>query len=713
MRKFFSFIVALLLFLPYLRSQQIYFVDLNAISGQQNGTSWSNAFINLQTALSAAQHGDEIWVAKGVYYPTDSTNRSISFELKNGIRLLGGFNGTELTADQRDPLLNVTRLSGNIGDSGSIADNSYHVLRGRGLDATSVLDGFTISDGFSIGAVNSDSDSNGAGLYLVGSTELSNSHPLISNCRFEFNIAGGVGGGIFASFHDQDDPFMTENLVNPILRNCIFDSNQADVYGGAICKEGPTGDNDSFLIEDCRFTRNYVYALDGGGVFFARANQSKIIMKRCLFESNTAHGGQGGGFSLPAYEPGGYTTDLYLDSCVFKKNLAPEGGGFLYDGLSTLQPDLVLNLHIIDCLFEENDAKNANGGAYLVTIGKNGKINAQVQNSKFVKNRTNSYFTSAFLCYDKSEANVIIEKCDFLGNININDPTFYCAAFDAGGHNVNTRINNCLFANNGSAIFAGGYEDSQILTQITNCTFYQNNDQPLGKRWYPSYNQAGAIYYNNMNFYNCVIWETQTTNRLIYNTYPAVLTGFGFFFDYCSFHPMNPGGLPNASQVLGDSIFIGEYPDFVDTTANNFRLKTCSPTMNRGSNQAALDAGLVNDLDGLPRIRFTTVDLGAYETQDSCITIASKEPQSNLLSASLSPNPSLPGSPLAIEVSGVDKAEIAWILRDALGRQISSGKQHDVEKTYFSIDAPASAGIYLVEIRSGSRSIWLKFIVQS
>jgi predicted outer membrane repeat protein len=711
MRNFYILSVAFFTSLSILQGQQTYFVNLQATAGQQNGTSWPNAFIDLQAALSVADYGDEIWVASGVYYPTDTTDRSLSFELKNGVRLLGGFNATELSSDQRDPSSNITRLSANIGDLASKMDNSYHVLRGRGLDANTILDGFVISDGYSIAAEDAKSDASGAGLYLVGSSELTNSKPIISNCRFEYNEAGGTGGAIFASFQDLDDPSISENLLNPVLRNCTFDHNYARHYGGALYKEGQSGSNDSFLMEDCRFTSNYVFALDGGGIFFARANQSNIILKRCLFESNTSFGGQGAGFCLPLYGPGGYTTNFILDTCVFRKNVAPTAGGFSCDGLTLEQKDVILNLQIQGCLFEENDATNENGGAFLVTLGQNCIVNSNIQNSRFVKNRSDSFFATAFLCYDESESNVLVENCDFLGNEDFDNPSSYCAAFDAGGSNANTRINNCLFANNGSALFAGSYEQSQVLTQVTNCTFYLNGKEPFGKRWYQSYNLPGAVYYNKMNFYNCVIWETKVTNRLITNTNPNQLTGSWFFFDYCTLHPMNPAGVPNAQEVFGDSIFIGPFPDFVDTTAGDFRLKTCSPAMNRGLNQASLDAGLERDLDGNPRIRFTTVDIGAYETQDSCFTSSSQAPHIKPTSARISPSPGHSGSALTIQVAGFENPDMYWNLRDAYGRSMASGKTLLTAQENFTIDAPASSGIYFVEIRSGVQFIWLKFTV--
>ncbi|MGB8982233.1 MAG: clostripain-related cysteine peptidase, partial [Anaerolineales bacterium] len=108
--------------------------------------TWINA-CELRYALSAAVSGDEIWVMAGTYKPTDGTDRTISFVLKNGVALYGGFDGTETLRAQRDPGRHVSILSGDLGIVGTTTDNSYHVVVGSGTDGTAVLDGFTITCG--------------------------------------------------------------------------------------------------------------------------------------------------------------------------------------------------------------------------------------------------------------------------------------------------------------------------------------------------------------------------------------------------------------------------------------------------------------------------------------------------------------------------------------------------------------------------------------
>ena len=48
----------------------IIYVDADATAGANNGSSWDDAYTELQAALGDAEPEDQIWVAEGTYKPT-------------------------------------------------------------------------------------------------------------------------------------------------------------------------------------------------------------------------------------------------------------------------------------------------------------------------------------------------------------------------------------------------------------------------------------------------------------------------------------------------------------------------------------------------------------------------------------------------------------------------------------------------------------------
>ena len=111
----------------------VIYVDLDA-TGTNSGTSWTNAYSDLQNALAASVDGDEIWIAQGVYKPTTTTNTYISFEIDGkAVDLYGGFNGTETARTQRDWNAYPTVLSGAIGSQTDITDNTRKLLNITGV----------------------------------------------------------------------------------------------------------------------------------------------------------------------------------------------------------------------------------------------------------------------------------------------------------------------------------------------------------------------------------------------------------------------------------------------------------------------------------------------------------------------------------------------------------------------------------------------------
>src|SRR4030095_629599 len=116
--------------------------------------SWAHAYKYLQDGLVRTDQINpndgtviEVWVANGVtsagYLPdenaantTGTNDRGVSFDLRNNVRIYGGFQGLscpspsggETLLKQRNPYLSLTILNGEIGNSGD-SDNSYHVVK--------------------------------------------------------------------------------------------------------------------------------------------------------------------------------------------------------------------------------------------------------------------------------------------------------------------------------------------------------------------------------------------------------------------------------------------------------------------------------------------------------------------------------------------------------------------------------------------------------
>lgn len=266
-----------------LSATNIIFVKENAIG---NGTSWRTATGDLQAALQAATSGTQIWVAEGIYYPANcdrcsDRDRSIVFNVKDGVELYGGFDGTETKLIQRKWRQHPTTLSGNIGRADNL-DNSFSVVYTRNVSKKTIVDGFLITNGNADGlAVERDFTRAGAGWYNDGENGISN--PTIHNCIFMYNQAS-EGGAIFNNGFG--------GMANPDIKNCTFVSNIAATRGGAIFNYTKNDKEKKVAsFTNCKFVGNQ--AKIGGGIFsMGRADLVNNELEFCTFLNNKAQAGQ-------------------------------------------------------------------------------------------------------------------------------------------------------------------------------------------------------------------------------------------------------------------------------------------------------------------------------------------------------------------------------------------------------------------------------------
>lgn len=263
---------------------QVVFVNASA-GGLNNGTSWSNAYTHLTTALAAAPAGAEVWVARGVYRP--GTTRAATFVLRNELRVYGGLAGDEdpaaFSLHNRDFSANETTLDGTLV-AGSPGVHAYHVVTGSHTDASAVLDGFTVTGGIADGLTASRQDV-GGGMLLVGGS------PTIRHCTFRDNRAGTKGGAIHV--HNGSPAFL----------NCRFLENESTVTqagankGGAVYVEATVGSMAAPTFVNCLFSGNRAGVGNGGtGAAVYIAAGAYATFTNCTLVNNVADDHVGGVF---------------------------------------------------------------------------------------------------------------------------------------------------------------------------------------------------------------------------------------------------------------------------------------------------------------------------------------------------------------------------------------------------------------------------------
>jgi len=104
--KNYLILLAFLFALGTANTQSIIHVDASN-SDFQNGTSWTMAFDNVQSAIDASAAGDSIFIASGTYLPSEllggsSDPRDKTCHIPSGVLNYGGFGGTESSLSDRD-----------------------------------------------------------------------------------------------------------------------------------------------------------------------------------------------------------------------------------------------------------------------------------------------------------------------------------------------------------------------------------------------------------------------------------------------------------------------------------------------------------------------------------------------------------------------------------------------------------------------------------
>lgn len=626
------------------------FVDQSA-TGNDDGSSWADAYTELSTAIEIASEGSEIWVAEGTYFPDGSNaTRESTFFLDLNVQIYGGFEGTEASLSERgDYNDHPTILSGDInGDdipdnfTDNRSDNCMHIMwTDTTITNETVIDGFFFQNGHT-------DDGDGSGNDRRAGAILSYGAPIIQNCSFTQNygyFAGAVypRGEFATGFRILDCDFYNNmgrsggciyivSLDAGLVENCTFENNDA-VFGAGIYNAsssdtirncvftnnnaGPDGRGAGIyntqvftVIEGCQFSDNTAPDRTGSGIHFTSSdNPTEAFVRNCTFERSEADFGG----AVSVY---GEDTEVSIGDCDFNFNTAFTNGGALTVGFGA-------TANLMRCNFSENEA---NFGGALFMQNDNSKLN--IDSSTFISNISevsggvlhtfagvdisisHSLFESnstspsggsggAFNLNEDSLdlAQVRIEKSRFIGNFgNEEGGAIRLQNFDA-------HIENCVFAFNmtgvdgsgGAIINNGAFRGESIGAplRLVNNTFAlnQGGEADAVLVWEDPQGQASVSLQNN------AFHQLGGVDIGIQDGDPEIISTGGNL----SLNTSADLYLDSNTDILGSD------PLFVDLNTLDFGLQEESPCIDNGEPDDAPDEDIEgNERDDMP-------DIGAYE----------------------------------------------------------------------------------------------------
>ncbi len=442
--------MALLLLSAGAAQSKIIYVN-QAVLNSGNGASWASSYKYLRDALDDSSAGDQIYLAKGTYYPDEGKtgsfgDREFSFEMK-GQKIYGGFAGTEANLNQRNPVANPTILSGAIWDlEGEDVYWSLHVVV---LNQSSTLDGVTVEDGHASGSDSwayptVSSFDEGGGCYVKAGKTLT-----LNDCTFRNNRALAYGGAIM----------IEDNAGKVVATDCLFENNGIPLIydittsvpeGGAI--------KGNVIAKNCRFTGNFVRAIPvvktSTSLAAGGAISGNVTADACEFNGNSAIAIGGDSVALG----GALSGNASLTHCNFSNN---ESAATVGAGISSGGAVCGGSVTAVGCSFtsnvggtgiiEDDGTGSGGGGAVFVSSGK-----SLLANCIFVGNTSRVRGGAIHGGTSDNADSLVVANCTFLDNgVEIK---FRGAAISCGG--IVRILNNVLWYSGDSA---AGYDRTNLI----------------------------------------------------------------------------------------------------------------------------------------------------------------------------------------------------------------------------------------------------------
>lgn len=333
--------------------------------GANDGSSWADAFTNLEDGLAAAGPGDQVWLAEGVYTPSvrrtgvgepSGTPGNEVFLLGSGVSLYGGFLGHEATLGERAGSAHATVLTGDLGGGLRSRTVVLHLQGPPGATHRARLDSVRIT-----GADGTGTPRSGGGVRALGWSNSQGIFPArldIVGCVIDSNRSGQIGAGAYLS------------VWQGTIEATVFESNTAGMWAGGVEIINAFAPS---VVRDSVFRGNATSpasGMNGGGMRIASPTDSgAIAVEGCVFDQNQA-GGSGGGLSVFfSGSMSGTDPRFAVRNSVFTRNHAGAPGGGIVLNQFNFDPSLSFQANLQSCTVADNTTGSDRGPGVFVGGG--------------------------------------------------------------------------------------------------------------------------------------------------------------------------------------------------------------------------------------------------------------------------------------------------------------------------------------------------------
>nr|WP_321406272.1 T9SS type A sorting domain-containing protein [uncultured Carboxylicivirga sp.] len=715
-------------------------------------TAWSNQstiYTNIQSAITAAQAGDEIWLASGTYYVTEGTATSDQLLIEQSIGIYGGFSGTETSLTDRNWNLYPTIISGDIGVADDLSDNTERLIRvAAASDDKVVIDGLILEKAYG-----------GGGIFtMTGDVEL-------VNVIVRDNHATSYdGGGVY-------NRYCTLQLVN-----CLIYNNESNRWGAGVYQDLDQG---STTLINCTVVNNHSNDT-GGGLFGHSVGNLKVY--NSIVWGNTANvtGDNTYNVSMVQYScledaisGTGNINDnpLFVDESANNYNLTGTSPAIDAASNDLISEPKDLNCHTRIIATVDMGAMEYVPSAGVIYVKPGSESTAwSVQNVVYTDLQSaisvaqagdeiwlaeGTYFvtegtaTSDQLLIEMSmslyggfsgsetsvaERNFSLNPTILSGDIGIADDlsdnterlirveaavddkvvidgVILEKAYGGGGIVTMTgdvELVNVIVRNNHATSYdGGGVYNRYSKLDLVNCLIYNNESNRWGAGVYQDLNQGSTTLINctvvnnhandtggglfghsigNLKVYNSIVWGN-TANVTGNNTYNVSQVEYSCLEDAIS-------GTGN----------INDNPLFVDVAGLDFHLTTASPCIDAAFNSSIANYSL--DLDFSERIKNNVVDMGVYEASLSTGLVETNT-NTNVL---VYPNPIASDDLINIILPHLSE-QIVVTVYDLSGKLIGEKNFKNVSSVTYALEYNKS-GMYLVNIQYDDQIYKCKLVVK-